>query len=297
MWSFSFLLFWGCCGIYSWEMLTSSSLESMTWRERPRRSPSNLDAKGCTDTTMCPAHATCTNTSTSYYCACKGGFLSSNGLKTFKGPGVECKDIDECSQRPTPCGSNSICRNLPGRYRCSCRTGFSSPTGNNWTPGKGGRFTCRDVDECANSKSCPEHSTCHNSLGSYSCVCNPGYVSRSGKKSFQGPGETCQDIDECSQKPPPCGPNSVCRNLPGKYECSCLTGFSSPTGNNWIPGKPGNFTCKDINECLSRGVCPEHSECTNSLGSYRCSCKVGFTSKNSICEGTENRIFFSYSMN
>ncbi|XP_070649051.1 adhesion G protein-coupled receptor E1 isoform X8 [Bos indicus] len=434
MWSFSFLLFWGCCGIYTWGMLTLPTLGSMTRHEQPRWSSSSLDGNGCTDTTMCPAYATCTNTSRSYYCSCKRGFLSSNGLKTFKGPGVECKDIDECSQSPTPCGPNSICRNLPGRYRCSCMTGFSSPTGNNWISGKQGHFTCRDVDECANPRSCPEHSTCHNSPGSYSCVCNPGfqsrsgrksfqglkemcedvdecanprscpehstchnslgsyscacnpgynsrsgkktfqgpgetcqdvdecanprscpdhstchnslgnyscvcnpgfqsrsgrksfqgpgemcqdvdecanprscpehstchnsvgsyscacnsgYISRSGKKSFQGPGETCQDIDECSQKPPPCGPNSRCRNLPGRYECSCLTGFSSPTGNNWISGKPGHFTCTDINECLSHGVCPEHSECTNSLGSYRCSCKVGFTSGNSTCEDVD----------
>ncbi|XP_070649045.1 adhesion G protein-coupled receptor E1 isoform X2 [Bos indicus] len=385
MWSFSFLLFWGCCGIYTWGMLTLPTLGSMTRHEQPRWSSSSLDGNGCTDTTMCPAYATCTNTSRSYYCSCKRGFLSSNGLKTFKGPGVECKDIDECSQSPTPCGPNSICRNLPGRYRCSCMTGFSSPTGNNWISGKQGHFTCRDVDECANPRSCPEHSTCHNSLGSYSCACNPGYnsrsgkktfqgpgetcqdvdecanprscpdhstchnslgnyscvcnpgfqsrsgrksfqgpgemcqdvdecanprscpehstchnsvgsyscacnsgyISRSGKKSFQGPGETCQDIDECSQKPPPCGPNSRCRNLPGRYECSCLTGFSSPTGNNWISGKPGHFTCTDINECLSHGVCPEHSECTNSLGSYRCSCKVGFTSGNSTCEDVD----------
>ncbi|XP_061278397.1 adhesion G protein-coupled receptor E1 isoform X7 [Bos javanicus] len=434
MWSFSFLLFWGCCGIYTWGMLTLPTLGSMTRHEQPRWSSSSLDGNGCTDTTMCPAYATCTNTSRSYYCSCKRGFLSSNGLKTFKGPGVECKDIDECSQSPTPCGPNSICRNLPGRYRCSCMTGFSSPTGNNWIPGKQGHFTCRDVDECANPRSCPEHSTCHNSPGSYSCVCNPGfqsrsgrksfqglkemcedvdecanprscpehstchnslgsyscacnpgynsrsgkktfqgpgetcqdvdecanprscpdhstchnslgnyscvcnpgfqsrsgrksfqgpgemcqdvdecanprscpehstchnsvgsyscacnsgYISRSGKKTFQGPGETCQDIDECSQKPPPCGPNSRCRNLPGRYECSCLTGFSSPTGNNWISGKPGHFTCTDINECLSHGVCPEHSECTNSLGSYRCSCKVGFTSGNSTCEDVD----------
>ncbi|XP_070649048.1 adhesion G protein-coupled receptor E1 isoform X5 [Bos indicus] len=336
MWSFSFLLFWGCCGIYTWGMLTLPTLGSMTRHEQPRWSSSSLDGNGCTDTTMCPAYATCTNTSRSYYCSCKRGFLSSNGLKTFKGPGVECKDIDECSQSPTPCGPNSICRNLPGRYRCSCMTGFSSPTGNNWISGKQGHFTCRDVDECANPRSCPEHSTCHNSpgsyscvcnpgfqsrsgrksfqglkemcedvdecanprscpehstchnsLGSYSCACNPGYNSRSGKKTFQGPGETCQDIDECSQKPPPCGPNSRCRNLPGRYECSCLTGFSSPTGNNWISGKPGHFTCTDINECLSHGVCPEHSECTNSLGSYRCSCKVGFTSGNSTCEDVD----------
>ena len=53
-------------------------------------------------------------------------------------------------------------------------------------------FYLTDVDECANSKSCPEHSTCRNSLGSYSCVCNPGYVSKSGKTSFQGPAETCK---------------------------------------------------------------------------------------------------------
>ena len=53
-------------------------------------------------------------------------------------------------------------------------------------------FYSPDVDECANPRSCPEHSTCHNSLGNYSCVCNSGYISRSGKKSFQGAGETCQ---------------------------------------------------------------------------------------------------------
>ena len=55
-------------------------------------------------------------------------------------------------------------------------------------------FYSPDVDECANQRSCPEHSTCHNSLGSYSCVCNPGFQSRSGKKSFQGRGEMCEGI-------------------------------------------------------------------------------------------------------
>ena len=53
----------------------------------------------------------------------------------------------------------------------------------------------------------------------------------------------------------------------------------------------------DFNECLSLGVCPEYSECINSLGSYCCSCKVGFTFKNSICESRENLIFFTFSIN
>ena len=58
----------------------------------------------------------------------------------------------------------------------------------------GFHFYSPDVDECANQRSCPEHSTCHNSLGSYSCVCNLGFQSRSGKKSFQGRGEMCEGI-------------------------------------------------------------------------------------------------------
>uniref|UniRef100_K9IVL3 Egf-like module containing, mucin-like, hormone receptor-like 1 n=1 Tax=Sus scrofa TaxID=9823 RepID=K9IVL3_PIG len=276
MWSFSFLLFWGCCGFYSWVIFTLSPLESMA-----------QSGNECTDTTMCPAYATCTNTSDSYYCSCKRGFLSTNGQMQFKDPTVECLDIDECSQSPPVCGPHSICKNLPGRYRCSCLTGFSSPTGNNWILGKKGRFICTDVNECANPKTCPEHAICRNSVGSYSCVCKSGFESSTGKMGIQGPGETCRDIDECSQSPPACGPHSVCRNLPGSYKCSCLPGFSSPTGDDWIPAKGGRFACVDINECLQSGVCPEHSQCTNSLGSYSCSCHVGFTSTNSICEDVD----------
>uniref|UniRef100_A0AC11DC82 Uncharacterized protein n=1 Tax=Ovis aries TaxID=9940 RepID=A0AC11DC82_SHEEP len=301
MWSFSFLLFWGCCGIYTWGMLTLPSLGSMT-----------RHVNGCVDTTLCPAYATCTNTSTSYYCACKRGFLSSNGLKTFKGPGVECRDINECSQRPPLCGPNSICRNLPGRYECSCLTGFSSPTGNNWTSGKPGHFACTDineclshgvcpehsectnslgsyrcsckvgfssgnytceyVDECANPRSCPEHSTCHNSLGSYSCVCNTGYESRSGKKNFQGPRETCEDVDECLDR---CLFNGTCTNTPGSYFCTCHPGFAPSNGQ--LNSKDQKADCIDIDECLQDPTrCGPNSVCTNTLGSYSCGCIVGF---------------------
>ncbi|XP_055398776.1 adhesion G protein-coupled receptor E1-like [Bubalus kerabau] len=266
------------------------------------------NGNGCTDTTMCPAYATCTNTSRSYYCSCKRGFLSSNGLKIFKDPGVECKDIDECSQKPPPCGPNSRCRNLPGRYECSCLTGFSSPTGNSWISGKPGHFTCtdineclshgvcpehsectnslgsyrcsckvgftsgnstcEDVDECANPRSCPEHSTCHNSVGSYSCVCNPGFQSRSGRKSFQGPGEMCQDVDECLDR---CLFNGICTNTPGSYFCTCHSGFEPSNGQTQL------HRSKDIDECLQDpSRCGPNSVCTNTLGSYSCGCVVGF---------------------
>lgn len=53
----------------------------------------------------------------------------------------------------------------------------------------------------------------------------------------------------------------------------------------------------DIDECLDSGVCPEHSECANSLGSYSCHCQDGFISNNSLCEGMGDLLFFVYLLN
>ncbi|XP_039734473.1 adhesion G protein-coupled receptor E1 isoform X2 [Pteropus medius] len=263
MWRFSLLLF---CGWLPWLMQANSGVNE------------------CSDSTTCPAYATCTDTAESYYCTCKRGFLSSSGLNQFTGPGVECNDIDECSLNSSQCGPNSVCKNMPGRYKCSCLPGFSSPTGNNWSPGKPGHFSCTDIDECLNSRLCPEHSecvsslggshcqcqdgfvfinslckdvdecanpracpentTCHNSLGSYSCVCNPGFESSTGNISFHGPGGTCKDVDECSRNLTLCGPNSVCTNIPGEYRCSCLPGFISP--DFWSPKQPEAFKCTAV---------------------------------------------------
>nr|KAF6478952.1 adhesion G protein-coupled receptor E1 [Molossus molossus] len=294
MWTFSLLLFW--------------------------------DENECWNTTTCPAYASCTNTVGSYYCTCKQGFLSSNGLTHFRGTGVECKDIDECSSSFLRCGPNSVCKNLPGRYKCSCLPGFSSSTGNDWSPKKPGHFFCTDINECLNSGVCPEHSectnslgsyschchdgfiynnslcedmdecaypgacpehaTCHNSFGSYSCVCSSGFELSSGDMSFYGSGAMCEDVDECSRNLTLCGPNTVCTNLPGEYSCSCLPGFISP--NVWTPKQPETFKCTDIDECL--GICPFNATCTNTLGSYYCTCHPGFAPSNGQMNFTEQEV-------
>uniref|UniRef100_A0A8C4M3K7 Adhesion G protein-coupled receptor E1 n=1 Tax=Equus asinus TaxID=9793 RepID=A0A8C4M3K7_EQUAS len=160
MWSFSLLLFWGCCRIYSCETPTSSPLGSKSWQTNE-----------CVDTTICPAYATCTDFK-SYYCSCKKGFLSSNGLAQFQGSGVECKDIDECLNKP--CLSNARCTNTPGSYFCTCHPGFAP--GNGQLNSTDQETECRDIDECLQDPSpCGPNSICTNALGSYSCSCIVGF--------------------------------------------------------------------------------------------------------------------------
>ncbi|XP_069464009.1 latent-transforming growth factor beta-binding protein 1 isoform X2 [Ambystoma mexicanum] len=44
-----------------------------------------------------------------------------------------------------------------------------------------------------------------------------------------------------------------------------------PQGYKWINGT----YCQDINECRLQGVCP-NGDCLNTMGSYMCTCKLGF---------------------
>ena len=43
----------------------------------------------------------------------------------------------------------------------------------------------------------------------------------------------------------------------------------------------------DINECsASSGVCNVNANCQNTLGSYLCSCKAGYSGDGKTCQGT-----------
>ena len=50
----------------------------------------------------------------------------------------------------------------------------------------------------------------------------------------------------------------------------------------------GLFLFLDIDECLSSWTndCPDNSNCTNTDGSYTCTCFNGFSKVGSLCRGT-----------
>ncbi|XP_028412664.1 perlucin-like protein [Dendronephthya gigantea] len=80
-------------------------------------------------------------------------------------------------------------------------------------------FICEtDLDECASATKCHAQAKCINSVGSYSCACNNG---------FMGDGiRRCNDLDECaSTAAQRCHSQAKCFNTVGSYYCACKKGF------------------------------------------------------------------------
>jgi hypothetical protein len=62
------------------------------------------------------------------------------------------------------------------------------------------------------SSGCDPNATCN----AGACVCDPGY---------EGPGQTCTDVNECSTANGGCHVDADCLNRPGTRECRCRPGF------------------------------------------------------------------------
>lgn len=190
------------------------------------------------------------------------------------------------------------CHSNDGSPVCVCDVGFHlAPDGR----------SCLDEDECADKRRCPgEGLTCLNSVGSYKCVCRPGFL-RSG--------DQCADEDECASAP--C--EHKCTNTYGGYECSCYDGyqvdpkfpnrcqlycgevecpaecdpndpFQCYCADGYISEERGDSTvCIDIDECEFDLYC-DHM-CENTYGGYVCSCKRGYKMVDEYkCEETDEEI-------
>ncbi|KAM4713533.1 thrombomodulin-like [Anableps anableps] len=191
----------------------------------------------------------------------------------------------QASGTDDPCAAlqcDQTCIELGGRFQCGCDHGLQLAAD--------GR-TCRDFDECADKRQCPEENfTCMNTPLGYTCVCETGYKLTRG---------ACLDWNECVLAP--C--EHECTNTPGSYMCSCFEGYKvdekdpnkckqycgkeecpaecdpndrfqcfCPEG--YVSEERGDSTfCIDINEC-DHFYCDQ--ECQNTYGGFVCSCKPGY---------------------
>uniref|UniRef100_A0A3B3Q593 EGF containing fibulin extracellular matrix protein 1 n=1 Tax=Paramormyrops kingsleyae TaxID=1676925 RepID=A0A3B3Q593_9TELE len=110
-------------------------------------------------------------------------------------------------------------------------------------------FECRSyyLNECEVSNPCQHQ--CYNTMGSFLCICEPGYELASNMVS-------CHDIDECSLSSYTC--QYQCVNQPGRYVCTCPEGYR------------GTRMCQDINECETGHECADDQMCWNYHSGYRC---------------------------
>ncbi|KAK7492745.1 hypothetical protein BaRGS_00016050, partial [Batillaria attramentaria] len=237
---------------------------------------------------------TCTNTVGSFSCGCNLGYRLSPPVT-----GTDCNDIDECADGTNDCAQT--CTNTVGSFTCDCYPGF--------TLDPNGRTCTKDAatDPCASLTNNCEYA-CQNHSGVAVCQCPNSYTLADNNYN-------CTDVDECSQNV--C--SQLCNNTDGGFVCSCYTGYSLDadqvscsecTGNTY--GVNCNETCEcrgrgtcdkvkgcqcnsgwtgttcsdDVNECVTLAApCPSGQICSNTNGSYTCSCPTGYRKINiTTCE-------------
>ena len=116
--------------------------------------------------------------------------------------------------------SKDYCKYIYNNYECGCYENHC--------------FNCKDVNECETGNSCHTNASCSNTLGSFTCSCNTGYM---------GTGVECSDIDECAERTHDCDINAACKNTVGSFTCSCNPGFML-NGDACLPCQAGTF--KDV---------------------------------------------------
>ncbi|XP_041916071.1 fibrillin-2-like [Alosa sapidissima] len=214
----------------------------------------------------------CINTFGSYECSCPAGY-------TLREDGRMCKDLDECAEGLHDCESRGMaCKNLIGTFMCVCPVGMTRRLDDE---------LCQDENECRTKPGICENGRCVNTIGSYMCECGEGFQPDSTRTQ-------CLDYREgfCFTEvlQTMCQMSSSSRTPSTKSQCCCDGGRGWGNQCELCP-LPGTAKYKklcphghgyatdgrDIDECkLIPDVC-KNGKCINTMGSYKCHCKPGYT--------------------
>ncbi|KAK7067073.1 hypothetical protein SK128_021689 [Halocaridina rubra] len=208
-----------------------------------------------TDALRCPSGAQC------YHISCNMASCRCPEKMYFNTVARRCQD--PCAYYgDSLCGlvSNRACevsQSAEEGFTCPCAPGYTE-TGD----------TCVDENECLTSSPCGSEEECVNTVGSYTCHCNPGYM-----RSETG---TCTNINECLN-PGLHDCKHLCEDTTPGYTCQCYDGY---TWND-------ELRICELDDELTRCLCddPPRSICYQpSDGPRQCYPKAGYIRVNDSFE-------------
>ncbi|XP_046846620.1 scavenger receptor cysteine-rich type 1 protein M130-like isoform X4 [Xenia sp. Carnegie-2017] len=256
----------------------------------------------------CSINAECVDTVQSFKCICNSGFT---------GNGKYCDDIDECSLSTDNCHQNATCINNKGSFSCKCNFGYfgngticsvprlrlEGPKSKNGT----GRVEILYMEEwgtvCDDDWDLKDAEVVCRQLGyDYAVKALPG------SHTPNGHGKIWLDDVKCTGSEPNLA--SCVKNEWGSHNCEhhedagvecsndfdeCSLQLHNCSSNSQCINTMGSFSCicksgytgtncTDINECsLSIDNCHEKATCMNTEGSFLCKCKHGYQGDGTLC--------------
>jgi fibulin 1/2 len=131
--------------------------------------------------------------------------------------------------------------------------------------------SCEDINECQSNVTNVCEQICVNTVGSFSCSCNAGFILNKDVKS-------CDDIDECEDN---FLCHQICNNTVGSFVCDCEPGFQ-------LRGDVQTCEVSVANRCMQLAPCEQL--CAVVQGVEQCFCDRGFQLVNNSrnCSGKEN---------
>jgi len=222
---------------------------------------------------------------------CNDGYLLDQDIVVTCGDGVAtngnwsdeypmCLDVDECATMIDNCDENAVCSNTDGSFICTCNEGYQGD-GTSCSV-----ITCStDVLQPANGDVTCTNGNKYNSSCVFTCdedfdlspqdgedfVCTGS--SDNGGWSTEAP--SCIGRGPCAVNP--CENGGICTENGDLFTCNCTLVFTGDTCSD------------DVDECtLNTDNCSENAECINTVGSYNCSCLVGFTGDGITCENIDD---------